>query len=159
MVNNKIIIMRYILFCFLLICCKDKSNNLNNEDSSYRSCNDTLYMFEKLSRNHYPTSYYDDKKLMNSLRYILNSNCDIKISTLAGTNIFFSYLIKNEMINKVEFKLDGLNKFEKEEALHSLKISSKGGCLEANYLLGILYLNGKYVKKDSLKGVDLLKKC
>jgi len=150
--------MRYLYILLLLLtCCKDNAKthetSLNNN-----SCLDTLTKFKRLSEHHYPTSYYDDKKLMNLLRYMMNSNCD-SISTYASTNLFFSNLIQNNIAEQVDFNLNHLTKLELQDALLGLNISSKERELDSSYLLGVLYLNGKYVKKDSLKGIKLLSYC
>lgn len=145
-----------LILVFSLFGCNEKKEA--KEAVGNYDCIVVYNKFRNSSAHHNPTSYYDDLKLMGYLRYMLNSSCDLKTSSFAGNTLFFSILIKNKTSHHVDFELSHLSSSEIQEAIKCLKTSSNGGYIESTYLLGVLYLNGKYIEKDSVKGLELLKK-
>ncbi|TDL99371.1 MAG: hypothetical protein C4K58_05500 [Flavobacteriaceae bacterium] len=123
-----------------------------NQKVKNENC-DTLYWETQAHLQDKP-HYYNlkDKKAMESFDKLLL--CP-KHETYAARYIFWNYLLHGEM--DVDFSLDHLNKTDLEKTINALKVYSKDKDFpEAKYLLGVLYLNGKYVSKNEELGLRLL---
>lgn len=151
----KCITIYFFILLFIVSCNKTQSNN-----NTYEQCNDTAKAFDLESLKEQNVSFYENKKQLNRLRFLLNDGCDDYLREYAGYYLFFSYLIKEKIYNTVNLDLSHLSKNEREEALLGLrKASMRKDYSECKYILAIFLLNGTYLDKDTISGINLLESC
>ena len=98
-----------------------------------------FYSLLMANKSHYPSAYYNVYRLLNSYEYF--SNCKV---------------VNNRLVHeKNPFSFD---KVTRRFMIDNLKKSAALDDMQANSCLGELYLEGKYLPKDTILGKMLIKK-
>ncbi|WP_321437461.1 hypothetical protein [uncultured Bacteroides sp.] len=113
----------------------------NTTDYIYDSDKNKSLFYSLLMANtcHYPSAYYDVYNLLDSYEYY----CNCKV-------------VNNHLVHeKSPFSFD---KVTRQFMIDNLKKGAALGDMQANKCLGELYLEGKYLPKDTVLGKMLIKK-
>ncbi len=111
------------------------------------------------------TSAYDDAKI-EALEYSKRNETFLNYAlimaddhnyTPAFLDVYFCMYEKQELYNDTLYTLDSLSENEIKMALHYLLQAKNRGNLEALEYIENYYKQGKYFKKDSILGLQLIK--
>ncbi len=76
--------------------------------------------------------------------------------TPAYFDVYWMLYCKQELSNDTLYTLDSLNESERKMALNYLIKAKNKGNLDAMEYLGIYFIQGKYLKKDTSLGLQLI---
>jgi hypothetical protein len=102
---------------------------------------------DALDNNYHDESFYNYALIMSDKYNYVPAYFDV----------YWALYCKQELNNDSLYSLDSLNEGEKAMALKYLLKAKNNGDHEAMEYLGIYYLQGKYFKKDSILGTQLIK--
>lgn len=99
--------------------------------------------------------YFGSYKLLVYALYMANKYD----YALAHCDVYYSLArIHDDLNDDGIYNLDGLDETTRQMSLDYLRKASKGGDTEASWVLGKYYMDGKYFKKDTVLGKELINK-
>lgn len=152
-----------ILLCVLISCNQNKITDFKTKTSKVDLdfCKND---FNQISRYTEINPYINikDTFMVNKMIHLVNDSlCSERYRSFSGFELFRSLLIYDrDFKNYFDNNLDHLNRSELKLAMESIELASKNDLYpESQFLLGVYYYNGKYLKRDTIKGKYLLNKA
>lgn len=154
--KSTIIFLKSLIITLIIVSCnkKEKSIPLNTISTSDKDFYENLAL-ERGDTNAYYNleAYYTDYPIEGILypALIMANKHDYHLAYL---NVYEALTSQDHKVGVSE--LENLDPTTKEMALHYLKKGAEKGNKECKRILGNLYLEGKYIEKDTIKGKKLI---